>query len=43
MVKLSKKTKNKNTTKSQNWFTRLFSRNTKNNNVTLSKKKKYSI
>ena len=39
MVKLSKKTKSKNTTKSQNWFTRLFSRNTKNNNVTLSKKK----
>jgi hypothetical protein len=32
MVKLSKK--------SQNWFTRLFSGNTKNNNVPLSKKKK---
>jgi hypothetical protein len=31
--------KSKKSKKSQNWFTRLFSRNTKNNNVPLSKKK----
>ena len=40
MVKLSKKKQKKKNNNSQSWFTSLFSRNTKNNKVPLSKKKK---